>query len=287
VCAVPKKKPATRPKAQPRETVHFVDLRSTDTSELLPAADRLLENVEAYQRYAAHAKECPESAQQRFGDAWQALEDFRDKLAQHGLLRDEPFSGPAEKVKALALLCRGARSLLDMERAADKAPAGMVQHHWNMGQKSYGFFFRPGDVFTFNEAALANIQLGVKRLRGNATGQRSDNSTRRNQKPCILWYGENPQDPSHRQYGIGDCEPITLTESEHMVLYAFLAEPPLPAMDQGELRRRSVEHAPRVLKKLRTKYGGRFAPAIAQPPGKKASGGFSVRIRQAGYTRRR
>jgi hypothetical protein len=90
--------------------------------------------------------------------------------------------------------------------------------------------------------------------------------------PRIVWYGS-------RQYGIGDQEPITLTDTEHMVLQAFVGPPPLQTMDKPTLCKRSVEHAPRVLATLREKYGRRFAGAITTPQGKKAAGGYSVRIR--------
>jgi hypothetical protein len=95
----------------------------------------------------------------------------------------------------------------------------------------------------------------------------------------ILWHGD-------RLFSIGRHEPILLTETEDMVLRAFLGDPPhehaLPAMDKRELCRRSVEHAPRLLTALREKYDCRFARAIRTPKGKKASGGYSVRIRRAG-----
>jgi hypothetical protein len=88
-----------------------------------------------------------------------------------------------------------------------------------------------------------------------------------------------------RVYQIGTTKPITLTETEHVVLQAFLGSlpqfPPLQSMDKPELCRRSVEHAPRVLARLREKYDERFAPAIDTPEGKKASGGYSVRICRA------
>jgi hypothetical protein len=51
-------------------------------------------------------------------------------------------------------------------------------------------------------------------------------------------------------------------------------------MDKPALDSRSeVDHARRVLVKLRVKYDQRFACAITTPQGKKASGGYSVRIK--------
>jgi hypothetical protein len=64
-----------------------------------------------------------------------------------------------------------------------------------------------------------------------------------------------------------------------MVLQAYLlSDPPVKAMDKPTLCKRSVDHAPRVLTKLREKYDGRFAPAIQTPGGHKAAGGYRVRI---------
>ena len=51
-------------------------------------------------------------------------------------------------------------------------------------------------------------------------------------------------------------------------------------MDKPALVSRSeVDHARRVLVKLRVMYDQRFACAITTPQGKKASGGYSVRIK--------
>jgi hypothetical protein len=93
-------------------------------------------------------------------------------------------------------------------------------------------------------------------------------------KPFILFHGE-------REYSIGGSERKTLSETEHMVLQAFLGPPALRCMDKPTLCKRSVDHAPRVLRRLQTKYGRIFADSIDTPQGKKASGGYSVRIKTA------
>jgi hypothetical protein len=95
--------------------------------------------------------------------------------------------------------------------------------------------------------------------------------------PCILWHGG-------RQYSIGDYGPVVLTETEHMVLEAFLGDGrklrPVTALDKDELCNRSVDHAPKVLKALCLKYDGRFGQAITLPGGK-GRGGYAVRVRPA------
>jgi len=110
--------------------------------------------------------------------------------------------------------------------------------------------------------------------------------------PAVV--GDSPARPpdrilSHgeRQYSIGDHDPILLTEPEDTVLQAYLLErppgsKPPEAMDKPTLCDHSgLDHAPRVLRNLRQKYDGRFAPAIQTPEGRKAAGGYRVRIRRA------
>jgi hypothetical protein len=96
----------------------------------------------------------------------------------------------------------------------------------------------------------------------------------RKKKEYIRWHGG-------RRYSIGEHDERTLTETEHSVLFAFLADPPQPTMDKPTLCKRSVEHAPKVLAALKTKYDGMFADAIRTPQGMKANGGYSVRIKHA------
>jgi hypothetical protein len=125
--------------------------------------------------------------------------------------------------------------------------------------------------------ALAVIVEELRETMGIAT-----NGRQRTSPPCIIWNGVDRND---RRYSIGAYESITLTETEHLTLLAFLGDPPktppLETMDKPTLCNRSVTHAPTVLTALRTKYDGRFAPAIRTPQGKKSAGGYFVRIRRA------
>jgi hypothetical protein len=79
------------------------------------------------------------------------------------------------------------------------------------------------------------------------------------------------------RYGIGDADPVTVTDIEDSVLQAFLSAPSMSAPQL--VTKISDDRAPRVLGRLRKKYGGIFAPAI-RCPGKKGQGGYSVRIRR-------
>jgi hypothetical protein len=80
-------------------------------------------------------------------------------------------------------------------------------------------------------------------------------------------------------YAIGDYEPQEVTDSEDCLLQAFLTT---PAMSLCTLANRSGLHESTgiTLRRLRKKYGGRFAPAIDMPlPHSKT--GYRVRITQA------
>jgi hypothetical protein len=134
----------------------------------------------------------------------------------------------------------------------------------------------------YAEVCLAGLALLKAELKSSSLASTEGgtlNEREKTIKPCIVYCGG-------RQYSIGDYEPITLTETEDMVLKGFLGDPPktpaLRTMNKPTLCTRSgVEHAPRILKKLRSKYDARFESAISLPPdGKKASGGYSVHIRR-------
>jgi hypothetical protein len=78
-----------------------------------------------------------------------------------------------------------------------------------------------------------------------------------------------------RQYRIGHTRPVVVDEFEDNVLQTFLE---LRTMDQPTLEDLSgVHHAPKVLKRLREKYGGMFAAAITLPGGR-GKGGSHVEI---------
>jgi hypothetical protein len=98
---------------------------------------------------------------------------------------------------------------------------------------------------------------------------------------CILWLGD-------RRYTVGNHPPVTVAETEHRVLQAFLGNPPktppVPSMDRKNLWTWSglpqENAAPTVLRNLCKKHGGIFAPAIRLPGGR-GKGGYTVTIRAA------
>jgi hypothetical protein len=84
-----------------------------------------------------------------------------------------------------------------------------------------------------------------------------------------------------RQYRVGEHSPITVSQREDTILQAFLKPAPLATMDYRTLCDRSgYEDAHRILKGLKTKYKGVFAPAIILPGGK-GKGGYAVNIAPA------
>jgi hypothetical protein len=79
-------------------------------------------------------------------------------------------------------------------------------------------------------------------------------------------------------YSIAGSTPKRVDENEDYVLQTFLA---VPALNLTDLEKQSGVSRPNdVLKRLRTKYGGIFAPAIHLPSGK-GQGGYHVSIRPA------
>jgi hypothetical protein len=111
----------------------------------------------------------------------------------------------------------------------------------------------------------------VKEARRQAKKRERRRQRRAAEPATIVYHGE-------REYSMGGNQPVALTETEHMVLQAFLVPPARAALDKPTLCERSVEHAPVVLRELKKKYNGRFAAAITTP-GKKGAGGYRVRIR--------
>jgi hypothetical protein len=82
-----------------------------------------------------------------------------------------------------------------------------------------------------------------------------------------------------RCYRIGASRPVTVTRRENDILLAFLRQ---PAMDKGQLAEvtgYAAEDAVKVLRELRRKYDGLFAPAIVMPGGR-GQGGYHVAIRR-------
>jgi hypothetical protein len=77
------------------------------------------------------------------------------------------------------------------------------------------------------------------------------------------------------QYTIGKHRPIAVTPTEDAVLQAFLDT---PTMTDPTLKAKTKQADPgKVLRRLRTKYDGIFAPAITTPGGK-SQGGYHVQI---------
>ena len=115
---------------------------------------------------------------------------------------------------------------------------------------------RLGDALAFDGDALeAELRLEIAGAPSQpltpAEGQAVATGADAKVTPTIISH-------DHRQYSIGSCASVAVTEAEDLVLLAFLGDgrnlPPLSAMDKAELCRRSVEHAPRVLARLRDKY---------------------------------
>lgn len=82
----------------------------------------------------------------------------------------------------------------------------------------------------------------------------------------------------NRRYQIGELEPVLVETNEDCVFQAFLKQSP---MDGPTLIRKSgVNHAQKVLQRLRQKYEGVFRPAIRMPR-ERGKGGYHVTIEQA------
>jgi hypothetical protein len=81
-----------------------------------------------------------------------------------------------------------------------------------------------------------------------------------------------------RRYRVGDSRPVVVSDVEDTVLQAFADESPMDA--SRLIDKAGFDRAPRVLKSLREKYSGIFAPAITCP-GRKGQGGYHVAIQQA------
>jgi hypothetical protein len=81
-----------------------------------------------------------------------------------------------------------------------------------------------------------------------------------------------------RRCRVGDARPVVVSDVEDTVLQAFAEESPMDA--SRLIDRAGFDRAPRVLKALRGKYGGVFAPAIPCP-GRKGQGGYHVAVRPA------
>jgi hypothetical protein len=80
-----------------------------------------------------------------------------------------------------------------------------------------------------------------------------------------------------KQYRVEGANPVTVDENEDNVLQAFLER---ASMDEEALRNKSgAPHAAKVLKRLKTKFGGMFNHAIRRPGGK-GKGGYHVSIRK-------
>jgi hypothetical protein len=225
-------------------------LDTLDLSRLLPLTETLLRRLEDYHRYGP-------SEWTGWLLAALAVENELTRLGMPGKPVDLlHISGPAGTAQATRRLREWLLSLRgpDVDGWGERAPAWTTPPNGTT---------RLPDM----TGQLTTLREIVKDLRASAA------------PPCILAHG-------NRQYSIGDYGPVMLTDTEDLVLAAYLGDGknllPLTTMDKPELRRRSVEHAPRVLRALCGKYDGRLAPAIHCPPGKKkGQGGYTVHIKPA------
>jgi hypothetical protein len=77
---------------------------------------------------------------------------------------------------------------------------------------------------------------------------------------------------------------MVLTAPEDDVLQAYLAKPPVRALDDRGLKNRcSAGDPPKVLRNLKEKYHDSLGQAIRLPLDGKASGGYQVTIRRAKF----
>jgi hypothetical protein len=92
---------------------------------------------------------------------------------------------------------------------------------------------------------------------------------RKKNSVCIIFLG-------NRQYRVGESTPVTVEENEDNVLQAFLKQ---STMDEQTLVAKSgVDHARKVLGKLKTKYDAIMKRAI-RLPGRRGNGGYYVAIK--------
>jgi hypothetical protein len=87
---------------------------------------------------------------------------------------------------------------------------------------------------------------------------------------AIAWLGG-------RMYQVGTHLAVTLEQNEHDVLQALLNAPGNVLDKPALVRISGYDDAPRVLKRLREKYGSRFAGAI-QCPGARGRGGYRAHV---------
>jgi len=140
-----------------------------------------------------------------------------------------------------------------------------------MAVESAGRQTEPGYQMKTIGRAFANSAAAVGEILDRIdAGQTATGMDETPDETTILAHG-------HLVYSIADYEKIAVSDREDYILQSFLA---VPAMDDRTLTNKSgVPRSRDVLKRLRTKYDGRFAVAITMP-GTKSAGGYRVRIRR-------
>lgn len=112
-------------------------------------------------------------------------------------------------------------------------------------------------------------------LAGDGTGAPAGGAGAASGAPMIVW---RVGGDDSRAYRVGDGRPVAVSEDEDTVLQAFIGE---PAMQTKRLKERSgLDDPAAVIARLRQRYGGTFAEAIACPGGR-GGGGYAADVRQA------
>lgn len=130
--------------------------------------------------------------------------------------------------------------------------------------------------------AIATATPGVKAAFIRALGtrrvaQRSGAGSDRAPGPSAVEL-RNIRYHGNKSYSVegGSRDPVTVTYEEDKVLQAFMESS--NSMGRAELENRAViGNAPRAMKLLAERYGGRFATAIRRP-GRKGVGGYFARV---------
>jgi hypothetical protein len=213
------------------------------------------------------------------GPGGEAAAEWREKVARLLVLPEDPlryFLEPRELTKLLKGTWRRLRALPGRDRPVippdDVSPSGALRAldevvRWCESHEP-GNGALPGTA----PGGLPGSQRDVWREQKALPGEGG----------APLPLEETPQSPpivfhSTRQYSIGGGPIYLVNETEDNVLQAFRES---PVFDEPELIETSgVDHAPKVLRRLKGKYNKEFACAI-ETPRRKASGGFRVNIRR-------
>jgi hypothetical protein len=130
--------------------------------------------------------------------------------------------------------------------------------------------FRDINLSRITSSAGQEYTYALMKARSSQEGLIRDNPPLLNSTETILAHGD-------RLYSIGNFDPVQLNEMEDAVLQGFVRR---PAMDHATLQRvigYPTEAILATLRRLRTKYEERFAPAIIFA-GRRGNGGYRVRV---------